>query len=64
MKLHHLEVVLSCLRRFRLALYDMIGYYPSYFFVGCWAVVTPAICAGIFFFKVSPETSLAWPGLD
>ena len=40
-------------RRFRLALYDMIGYYPSYFFVGCWAVVTPAICAGIFFFKVS-----------
>ena len=34
----------------------MIGYYPSYFFVGCWAVVTPAICAGIFFFKVSSES--------
>ncbi len=39
-------------RRFREALRDMIGYYPSYFFVACWAVFTPAICAGIFLFKV------------
>jgi len=30
----------------------MIGYYPSYFFVACWAVITPAICAGVFLFKV------------
>ena len=36
----------------------MIGYYPSYFFVGCWAVVTPAICAGIFFFKVTSNRVL------
>ena len=39
-------------RRFRLAMHDMIGYYPSYFFVGCWSVLTPAICGGVFFFKV------------
>jgi len=47
-------------RRFRLALYDMIGYYPSYFFVGCWAVVTPAICAGIFFFKLVTWENLVY----
>jgi hypothetical protein len=41
-----------CCRRFREALKDMIGYYPSYFFVACWAVITPAICAGVFLFKV------------
>ena len=39
-------------RRFREAMRDMIGYYPSYFFVACWAVFTPLITAGIFFFKV------------
>ena len=33
-------------------MHDMIGYYPSYFFVGCWSVITPAICAGVFCFKV------------
>jgi len=47
-------------RRFRLALYDMIGYYPSYFFVGCWALVTPAICAGIFFFKLITWENLVY----
>ena len=39
-------------RRFREGMKDMIGYYPSYFFVACWSVFTPAICAGIFLFKV------------
>ena len=33
-------------------MHDMIGYYPSYFFVACWSVITPTICAGVFFFKV------------
>ena len=31
---------------------DMIGYYPSYFFVACWGVFTPLICGGVFIFKV------------
>ena len=45
-------------RRFRLAMHDMIGYYPSYFFVACWSVITPTICAGVFFFKVFIVTSI------
>ena len=45
-------IILIMIRRFRLAMHDMIGYYPSYFFVACWSVITPAICAGVFFFKV------------
>lgn len=40
-------------RRFRIAMHDMIGYYPSYFFVACWAVITPTICGSVFFFKVT-----------
>ena len=47
-----LLIILIMIRRFRLAMHDMIGYYPSYFFVACWSVITPAICAGVFFFKV------------
>ena len=47
-------------RRFRLALYDMIGYYPSYFFVGCWAVITPLICSGVFVFKLVTWENLVY----
>jgi len=47
-------------RRFRLALYDMIGYYPSYFFVACWAVITPLICSGVFFFKLVTWENLVY----
>jgi len=49
-------------RRFREALRDMIGYYPSYFFVVCWAVFTPAICAGIFFFKLVTWENIVYQG--
>ena len=55
-KRHHLA---RC-RRFRLALYDMIGYYPSYFFVGCWAVITPLICSGVFVFKLVTWENLVY----
>ena len=47
------------IRRFRLAMHDMIGYYPSYFFVACWSVITPTICASVFFFKVFLLLSLS-----
>jgi len=49
-------------RRFRLAMHDMIGYYPSYFFVGCWSVITPAICAGVFCFKLFTWKNVVYQG--
>merc|ERR1719397_1995267 len=49
-------------RRFRLAMHDMIGYYPSYFFVGCWLVITPAICAGVFCFKLFTWKNVVYQG--
>ena len=52
------------LRRFRLAMHDMIGYYPSYFFVICWTVITPAICGGVFFFKVCENIFISGVNLD
>jgi len=51
-------------RRFRLAMHDMIGYYPSYFFVACWAVITPAICAGVFFFKLFTWKNVVYQGYE
>jgi len=51
-------------RRFRLAMHDMIGYYPSYFFVACWAVITPAICAGVFFFKLFTWRNVVYQGYE
>lgn len=38
----------------------MIGYYPSYFFVACWAVITPLICSGVFFFKLVTWENLVY----
>jgi len=49
-------------RRFREAMRDMIGYYPSYFFVACWAVITPAITAGIFIFKLVTWENIVYQG--
>jgi solute carrier family 6 GABA transporter-like protein 1 len=49
-------------RRFREAIRDMTGYYPSYFFVACWAVFTPAITAGIFLFKLFTWENLVYQG--
>jgi len=49
-------------RRFRLAMHDMIGYYPSYFFVACWSVITPLICAGVFFFKLFTWKNIIYQG--
>jgi hypothetical protein len=40
----------------------MIGYYPSYFFVACWAVFTPAITAGIFLFKLFTWENIVYQG--
>ena len=39
---------------------DMIGYNPSYFFVACWAVITPLICTGVFFFKLITWENLVY----
>jgi solute carrier family 6 GABA transporter-like protein 1 len=47
-------------RRFREGMKDMLGYYPSYFFVACWAVITPAICAGVFIFKLVTWKNLVY----
>lgn len=47
-------------RRFREAMHDMIGYYPSYFFVACWSVITPAICGGVFIFKLVTWKNLVY----
>lgn len=51
-------------RRFREGIRDMIGYYPSWFFVACWAVITPAICAGIFLFKLATWSNLVYQGYE
>jgi len=47
-------------RRWRIAMSDMIGYNPSYFFVCCWAVITPLICSGVFFFKLATWENLVY----
>ena len=47
-------------RRWRVAMSDMIGYNPSYFFVCCWAVITPLICSGVFFFKLATWENLVY----
>jgi len=49
-------------RRFRIAMHDMIGYYPSYFFVACWAVITPTICGSVFFFKLFTWKNVVYQG--
>ena len=45
-------------------MHDMIGYYPSYFFVICWTVITPAICGGVFFFKVREDIFISGVNID
>ncbi|CAG7733170.1 unnamed protein product [Allacma fusca] len=38
--------------RFYEAIRDMIGYYPVGWWKFCWVISTPAICFGVFFFKM------------
>ncbi|CAD5119546.1 DgyrCDS8146 [Dimorphilus gyrociliatus] len=46
--------------RFYDNLKDMIGYYPCFWWKICWSFLTPAICMGVFIFRLASYTPIKY----